>query len=58
MWPMAGGMAGVMALYGLICLVIVVVTLAALWRAMRAHEGIATHLERMARSLESRESVK
>lgn len=37
--------------------VVGVVVLTALRRRMRAHEVIATHLDRMARSLESRESV-
>jgi type II secretory pathway component PulL len=58
MGQMFGNMGGAMALYGLVWLVVVVVSLMALWRGVKAHEAIATQLERMARSLESRESLK
>lgn len=45
-----------MALYGLIWLAVVAVSLTALWRGMRAHEAIAMQLERLAKALEARES--
>jgi hypothetical protein len=42
----------------MIWLVIVGAGLTAVWRAMRAHEAIAKHLESIARSLQSREPPK
>jgi len=57
MWPMYDHPG--LALYGLIYLVVIVVSLIALWRAMRAHEAIATHLDTIAGSLSpSREPPK
>jgi len=44
-------MNGAMALYGILWLVVVGVGLAAAWRAMRAHEAIASHLADIARAL-------
>ncbi len=44
-------MGGAMALYGLIWLAVLAIGLTALWRGMKAHEAIATHLESIARSL-------
>jgi len=49
MWPMYEHPG--LALYGLLYLVVIGISLIALWRAMRAHEAIATHLETIARSL-------
>lgn len=51
MWPMNDHMNGAMALYGILWLVVVGVGLAAAWRAMRAHEAIASHLADIARAL-------
>jgi len=51
MWSMYDHMGGAVALYGLIWLAVVAIGLTALWRGMKAHEAIATHLEGIARSL-------
>lgn len=58
MWPMYNHSWGAGILYGMIWLVIVGAGLTAVWRAMRAHEAIAKHLESIARSLQSREPPK
>ena len=52
-------MGGAMALYALIWLAVLAIGLTALWRGMKAHEAIATHLENIAKSLgQPREPLK
>lgn len=55
MWGMQGAWGGMMLVYGLIWIGVVAIGLTALWRAMRAHEAIAQHLETLARDLARRE---